>query len=660
MHLDKFRQYSGRLSSGETAISQPVILRLRREAIEIDAGLNMPEDSPVQHWAYARLNCGVPLTARSEEVLLSSTDHPGATLFVDDRDFAASLKHLAPQICARARRMIGLKPAGSITAVIAALAGLIYVTGYSPSKTIAGVMPERARALLGERVVSNMTKRFKHCSKPEGRRALDAMMKRLSDAAGLEKPFKVTVVNWHLVNAFAAPGGRLVLTKGLIQRAKSADMVAGVMAHEMGHGIERHPEAGLVRALALSTAGEFFFTGSSSSLKNIGLLLATLSFSRKAEAEADSHAVDILRKAGISQKPLAAFFRQMANRKGGSRLGKLMHKYKFLSTHPASLARAKLMEQQPDYAATPALNKKQWQALRAICGKRYKPLTRKQIAARNRRTVLTTTLLLTKHPENIKALKRRAKAYASLKQYSKAAKDYSRIIDLAPGKASHHLARANIYRYMKQWDNVIADYSQAIRIEPKKYFYYTYRARTYRKLRRYAKALADYNRAIELEPKNTYLYDQRAKLSIKMHNWDAAIADYSRSMTINPTESSFYIYRARARRGKGDYAGALADIDGAIKIYPKSAFAFMERGTTLSKLKKHEDAIAAFSKSISLSPRYVIAYVRRGQTYETVSDSAAAIKDYRKALQLKAYSSGYKKAQTLARARLNALLASHQ
>lgn len=660
MHLDKFKQYSGRLSYGKTATSQPVILRLRGGGIEVDAGLNIAEGGKVEHWAYDKLLCGVPLTAKSSEALLTSSDHPGATLFVADHDFAANLRTLAPQICAKASRMIGLKPAGGITAAVAALAGIIYVTDYSPAKTIASVMPERARTLLGARVVTNMTKKFKHCTEPEGRRALDAMMKRLSDAAGLKKPFEVTVVNWGLVNAFAAPGGQLVLTRGLIQKAKSADMVAGVMAHEMGHGIELHPEAGLVRALGLSAASEFFFTGSSSGLKNIGLVLATFKFSRNAEREADKHALATLRKAGISQKALAAFFKEIATKSGKSSIGKIMRKYKFLSTHPASLERAKMMAAQPAYAATPALDKNQWKALREICGKRKRYPTAAEIAAKNRKAIETTSSLLAKTPNDIEALKRRARAYTSLKQYENAIKDYNHLVTLEPDKAGHFLSLAKLHLRLKQWDQEVENYGHAIRLAPDRFYYYTGRARALEKLGKLDQAIKDYTSAIALSKNNSYLYVYRGRLHAKRRDWDAAFRSFDKAIELKPKYASHYIARARAKREKGDLKGSINDINTVIKLRPKSALAYMERGTTLIKQNKGEDAIADLSKAVSLSPRYLIAFTRRGQAYELVGDRDAALADYRMAVALKARSKAYKAAQETARQRIRALTASKQ
>ena len=79
---------------------------------------------------------------------------------------------------------------------------------------------------------------------------------------------RVALLDWRLVNALAVPGGQIVLTRGLVQTAGSPDEVAGVLAHELGHAIELHPETGIVRAMGLSAAAQLMFAGSAGSVSN--------------------------------------------------------------------------------------------------------------------------------------------------------------------------------------------------------------------------------------------------------------------------------------------------------------------------------------------------------------------------------------------------------
>jgi predicted Zn-dependent protease len=190
----------------------------------------------------------------------------------------------------------------------------------------------------------------------------------LSAGAG-DKRFDIRVLNWDLVNAFAAPGEQIVLTRGLIEQANGPDEVAGVVTHEMGHGLELHPETAIIRAIGLSAAVELMLGGGGGTLANIGLVLTQLGYSRAAEREADAHALQILEKAQVSPQAFAGFFKRVEERERGSPVGEIS----LLRTHPLSAERARLAASRPAYPATPALVDDDWLALRAICGGLTRP-----------------------------------------------------------------------------------------------------------------------------------------------------------------------------------------------------------------------------------------------------------------------------------------------
>ena len=128
----------------------------------------------------------------------------------------------------------------------------------------------------------------KVCETTDSRAALQRLTQRLTAAASNRPmPVRVVLLDWGLVNAFAAPGGQLILTRGLVQKAGSPDEVAGVLAHELGHALELHPEAGLVRGLGLAAGAQLIFAGSSGTISNIGVILTQLRYTRIAEREAD-------------------------------------------------------------------------------------------------------------------------------------------------------------------------------------------------------------------------------------------------------------------------------------------------------------------------------------------------------------------------------------
>lgn len=168
----------------------------------------------------------------------------------------------------------------------------------------------------------------------EAARAIDAIVGRLKGAIPKQPfDFRVRVQRNKEVNAFAAPGGLIVVTTGLIEAAGSAEEVAGVLAHEMAHATRRHSMRQLIYAGGvLPLMGLLIGRADGAALfQNLGRL-SELKFSRAQEEDADQTGFETLRAASISTEGMAAFFDRLAQGEGAPP--------SFLSTHPSSASRA--------------------------------------------------------------------------------------------------------------------------------------------------------------------------------------------------------------------------------------------------------------------------------------------------------------------------------
>jgi predicted Zn-dependent protease len=356
--------FEGRFSDGRTAAASDVSVRLGPDGIEI----LRPGTAPPLVWAYAGLSAAQPLSPHAIDVLLGTRSLAGASLFVPSGLFARRLAEIAPRLTTRAVRRREAMPWLGLAAAVVAIAALVSYFQFSPARTVAGLLPDKARTAMGTQVMRSMTSGKRVCTDASGKAALDKLAARLSAAAGGSRTFQIVVVDWGLVNAFAAPGQQIVVTGALISKAESVDEVAGVLAHEMGHGVAMHPETSIVRALGLSAATELLFAGGAGTIRNVGLVLAQLSYTREAEREADAHALRILKAAKVSPAGLGRFMRRIAPKEGGeSAAAPAYRPFDILRTHPHPLERARLIESQLPYSATPALSAEDWAALRAIC-----------------------------------------------------------------------------------------------------------------------------------------------------------------------------------------------------------------------------------------------------------------------------------------------------
>ncbi len=147
--------------------------------------------------------------------------------------------------------------------------------------------------------------------------------------------FRVTVVRSDIVNAFALPGGYVVVFTGLLKKAENPDEVAGVLSHELNHVLHRHGLERIVKTLGV-VAVVTILVGDQQGLiglaKQLGVELIALKFSREQETEADVTGLKLLHRAKIAPDGMIRFFERLSESEGG--------RVELLSTHPMSAARA--------------------------------------------------------------------------------------------------------------------------------------------------------------------------------------------------------------------------------------------------------------------------------------------------------------------------------
>jgi predicted Zn-dependent protease len=105
-------------------------------------------------------------------------------------------------------------------------------------------------------------------------------------------PWKFTVVDPPVVNAFALPGGFIYITRGLLAHLNDEAELAGVLGHEIGHVTARHAAQQYSKATGASlgmTLGMIFIPGMRpyGQLADLGLNLLFLKYSRDDELQAD-------------------------------------------------------------------------------------------------------------------------------------------------------------------------------------------------------------------------------------------------------------------------------------------------------------------------------------------------------------------------------------
>jgi Zn-dependent protease with chaperone function len=353
---------------------------LSPQALDVHAVLDGPmlrlDDaggSEIARWA--SLDLFLPPQDKSlPEAYIASRAVPHARLLVGDR---AALLALAGEVPAlawlRQRGSHGGRRAVAVLATVATAAVLLVgAMLWRGPEILAPFLPQSWQVRLGDQIVAAVTRGDRRCTNPQGMAALDDLVGRLHAASGHGGPIEVQVVDSEVINAFAVPGGRIVVFRGLLDNAETPDEVAAVLAHEMGHVVHGHPTRALLRQLGLTALQRLAFGSygdSFDTVASMGQTMLALRNGRDAEREADATAIAMLERAGLKADGLNAFFALMERKSGGADFG-------WLSTHPPLDERRQAT--QHDDTGKPALDRAQWKHLQAICdgGSRSAPLDR--------------------------------------------------------------------------------------------------------------------------------------------------------------------------------------------------------------------------------------------------------------------------------------------
>jgi predicted Zn-dependent protease len=342
---------------GQTARPQPVRLGFAADALEIEAN-------------------GVVLARWPYDAVRDRQGGDPALLrlgLADDASLARlEIADVATQneVSARCGRLHAGREGGrpdaiigwSIAAAVSVIACVLFLVPLAADYA-APLVPVSVERRLGQAVDNQVRALFggKVCEGGEGRGVLDTLTRRLLEASGKSVTVDVAVLDTSSTNALALPGGRVYVLRGLLDKAQTADELAGVLAHEIGHvahrdGLRRLIQSGGTSFLLGLLLGDV--TGGGAIVLATRLMIDS-SHSREAERAADAFAADAMLVLGRSPLPIAQFLKRIVPEDKGLAL---------LSTHPLTEERlAALQGREPRQPGPPLLTDSEWQALKAIC-----------------------------------------------------------------------------------------------------------------------------------------------------------------------------------------------------------------------------------------------------------------------------------------------------
>ena len=272
------------------------------------------------------------------------------TLYLKDPDLIKSFRSSAPpemtrdvEMTAANVRKVRSRQRTVWTILLAMLAGLVLLLWFGSDLLVdlaVDRIPIEWEQKLGESAYRDFLIQQTVLKEGPAVEAVNEITRRLTEKIP-EHPYKfdVSVVKSEVVNAFALPGGYVIVFTGLLQKAESGEEVAGVLSHELNHVLQRHGLERLLKQLGLVAIVTIILgdqQGLIGLMQQVGVELLTLKFGRAQETEADVQGLRLLHRAKIDPSGMITFFQRLSEKEDG--------RVEWLSTHPMSAGRAALLK----------------------------------------------------------------------------------------------------------------------------------------------------------------------------------------------------------------------------------------------------------------------------------------------------------------------------
>jgi predicted Zn-dependent protease len=209
------------------------------------------------------------------------------------------------------------------------------------SEKIAGKLPKEYEIKLGDAVYGSMVEQAKVDTLKSA--FINRFFKELHYPS--HYPIRITVVKEEVVNAFALPGGNIVVYEGIINRMEDYEELAALLSHEFSHVQLRHTTKNMVSSLSgyllisllVGDAG-----GLAAVIAENANRIKQLGYSRELEQEADREGIKLMRQSHIDIEGMKHLFEKL--KKEEAKAGNMPPA--FLSSHPLTDSRIEQVEKE--------------------------------------------------------------------------------------------------------------------------------------------------------------------------------------------------------------------------------------------------------------------------------------------------------------------------
>jgi Zn-dependent protease with chaperone function len=287
-----------------------------------------------------------------EQLFFEHPEFPGWSFYTsDDRlmhdpiltahpNFSGELLRLARR--KRSTPPIAFIGIGLVALVLACLVGL-WLAKDRIAEYIADKIPISWEQKFGDQVYAQVAQQGKILTDSKWAPEIKRITDRLEPVVAKSGyTFQFHIVQDTNVNAFAIPGGHVVILTGLLEHAESSEEVAGVLAHELAHVTRKHSLRNMIKSAGLILMIQAVLGDASGLLALAGegsRFLLQQKFSRDFEREADDTGWSYLTEARIDPRGMITFFKKMKVMIANAGMSSMENSLALLNTHPASQER---------------------------------------------------------------------------------------------------------------------------------------------------------------------------------------------------------------------------------------------------------------------------------------------------------------------------------
>ncbi len=354
-------EWSGFYYDGRTANRETVTVTIGAGALD----LRRADGSSIQ-WPFDGLRQTQGAFGNEQLRLEFGTD-PVETLLVEHDGLPEAIRAVAPAAIRHVRPRQSTAKVVGVSLAALVLGGVTYAWG-APIVTdwLTPKVPVAWEVSLGQSVARRLAPSHRLCGDSAAHADLRGVVDRLLTAVPASPyAFRVSVVRDTAVNAFAAPGGFVVLHSGLISSAQTPEQLAGVLAHEVQHVLHRHSTRAVIREAPLRLALASLSGGGIETAAAVVGTIGALSYRRADEAEADREGMRMLEAARVDPMAMVAFMRMLdKDDKGTPRF------VSYLSSHPQTTDRVATLQAMASRArveSVPVLDSAAWRRVQTMC-----------------------------------------------------------------------------------------------------------------------------------------------------------------------------------------------------------------------------------------------------------------------------------------------------